>query len=206
MPGPVCYGRGGTRATLTDVFVTLGYINDVALAGGSIRVDAEAGRAALNDQVADPLGQDLMPTARGVLALAVTTMTRAVKAVSTYRGRDPREFTLVAFGGNGPVVAADSPRRSASAASSCRVRRACSARSASCARMSSRNSCGPCCADAARMPAGTLQAIKQDLQERARRALASEGYDLAAADFRFSADLRYFGQAYELNDRRRQRW
>ena len=107
MPGPVCYGRGGTRPTLTDVFVTLGYINNDALAGGSIKVDADAGREALRRQIADPLGQDVMTTARGVLRLAVSTMTRAVKAVSTYRGRDPRDFTLVAFGGNGPVVAAD---------------------------------------------------------------------------------------------------
>ena len=57
-PGPVCYGRGGTRPTLTDVFVTLGYINNEALAGGSIKVDADAGREALRRQIADPLGQD----------------------------------------------------------------------------------------------------------------------------------------------------
>ena len=106
-PGPVCYGLGGKQATLTDAFLTLGYINDVALAGGSFPLQADAGRAALNDQVACPLGLDLSKTARGVLTLAVTTMTRAVKAVSTYRGRDPRHSTLVAFGGNGPVVAAE---------------------------------------------------------------------------------------------------
>ena len=96
-PGPVCYRFGGTQATLTDAFVTLGYINDTALAGGSLPVDAEAARAAIADQIASPLGLDPRRAARGVLTLAVTTMCRAVKAVSTYRGRDPREATLVSM-------------------------------------------------------------------------------------------------------------
>jgi N-methylhydantoinase A len=199
LPGPVCYGRGGTRATLTDVFVTLGYINGETLGNGSIKVDAEAGRAALKMQVADPLGQDLMDTARGVLSLAVSTMTRAVKAVSTYRGRDPRDFTLVAFGGNGPVVAAD-------IASALGIRRIVVPVAAGVfsgfgllRSDAEQEFVRPVLADTSDLPAGTLQTLKQDLHDRARRTLAAEGYDLAAAEYRFSADLRYCGQAYELN-------
>ncbi|MFI0848542.1 hydantoinase/oxoprolinase family protein [Mesorhizobium sp. IMUNJ 23232] len=199
MPGPVCYGRGGTRATLTDVFVTLGYINDATLAGGSIRVDAEAGRDALRRQVAQPLGQDLMTTARGVLTLAVSTMTRAVKAVSTYRGRDPRDFTLVAFGGNGPVVAAD-------IAAALGIRRIVVPLAAGVfsgfgllRSDVEQEFVQPVLADARLLPPGRLSCLKAELRARALQALTADGYDAASADFRFSADLRYFGQAYELN-------
>ncbi|SMH31384.1 hydantoinase/oxoprolinase family protein [Mesorhizobium australicum] len=199
MPGPVCYGRGGTRATLTDVFVTLGYINDVTLAGGSIRVDAEAGRAALRSQIADPLGQDLLATARGVLTLAVSTMTRAVKAVSTYRGRDPRDFTLVAFGGNGPVVAADIA--AALGIRSIVVPLAAGVFSGFGLLRSDveQEFVQPLLADAARLDAGRLPCLEAELRARAIAALAADGYDTTLAEFRFSADLRYFGQAYELN-------
>ncbi len=105
VPGPVCYGGGGTQATLTDALLTLGYINSEYLIGGALPLDAEAARRAVADQVGKPLDWPLLEAANGVYTIAVANMTRAVKAVSTYRGRDPRDFTLFAFGGNGPVVA-----------------------------------------------------------------------------------------------------
>ena len=71
-----------------------------------MRLSADAAGQAILDQVAAPLKTSLLEAAWGVLTIAVATITRAVKAVSTYRGRDPRVFSLVAFGGNGPVVAA----------------------------------------------------------------------------------------------------
>jgi len=199
MPGPVAYNRGGTRATLTDVFVTLGYINDTTLAGGSITVDAEGARAALRNQISEPLGQDLLTTARGVLTLAVSTMTRAVKAVSTYRGRDPRDFTLVAFGGNGPVVAAD-----IAAALGIRhiiVPVAAGVFSGSGLLRSDveQEFVQPLLADTVAISAATLAELKAELEARARATLTADGYDAAGAAFRYSADLRYFGQAYELN-------
>ena len=199
MPGPVAYNRGGTRATLTDVFVTLGYINDTTLAGGSIAVDAEGARNALKTQISDPLGQDLMTTTRGVLTLAVSTMTRAVKAVSTYRGRDPRDFTLVAFGGNGPVVAAD-----IAAALGIRhiiVPVAAGVFSGSGLLRSDveQEFVQPLLADAIGISAELLSDLNATLRNRALATLTADGYDAATAEFRYSADLRYFGQAYELN-------
>lgn len=105
-PGPVAYGQGGTQATFTDAVLSLGYLNPDHLVGGDLGLQAEAARAALVDQVAKPLGKEALDAAWGVFEVACGTMVRAVKAVSTYRGRDPRDFALVAFGGNGPVVAA----------------------------------------------------------------------------------------------------
>ena len=109
-PGPVCYDRGGSQPTLTDALVALGYINPDHLLGGGLLLDAPKAKETLERALAAPLGMTLHEAAHGVLTIACTTMTRAVKAVSTHRGRDPREFVLVAFGGNGPVVAAEIAR------------------------------------------------------------------------------------------------
>ncbi len=107
LPGPACYGQGGASATLTDAMVTLGYVNPRYLVGGALPLHGERARDAVNSQVAGPLRMPLLEAAHGVYVLAATTMTRAVKAVSTFRGRDPRDFTLFAFGGNGPLMAVE---------------------------------------------------------------------------------------------------
>lgn len=107
VPGPACYDAGGTAATLTDAMVTMGYLNPRYLCGGDVSIDAHKAADALQVHVATPLKLDLLQAAYGVYILAATTMTRAVKAVSTFRGRDPRDFTLFAFGGNGPLMAAE---------------------------------------------------------------------------------------------------
>jgi len=105
VPGPACYGRGGTLATVTDASVVLGYLNAHALAGGAVPIDRSRSQAALQ-VIAQALGIDVLEAAHGIHRLANSTMMRAVKAVSTYRGRDPRGFTLFAFGGNGGIHAA----------------------------------------------------------------------------------------------------
>ncbi len=106
MPGPVAYGMGGEEPTFADAVITLGYLNPDYLTGGQLRLDAPKARQALRERIADRLGGDLLQAAFGIYEVACGTMTRAVKAISTYRGRDPRDFSLYAFGGNGPVVAA----------------------------------------------------------------------------------------------------
>lgn len=105
-PGPVCYAAGGTQPTVTDANVVLGYINPTSLLDGAMLIDADAARRVLQEQVADVIGLSLQDAAYGVHQLANASMIRAVKAVSSQRGRDPRKFTLFAFGGSGPVHAA----------------------------------------------------------------------------------------------------
>ncbi|MCX8996989.1 hydantoinase/oxoprolinase family protein [Rhizobiaceae bacterium BDR2-2] len=102
-PGPACYGKGGTEPTVTDANVVLGFLNPEALAGGSVPVDFDLSVAALDRVVVGPLGIDLDQAAYGVHELVTTVMTRAVKSVTTFRGRDPREFAMIAFGGNGGI-------------------------------------------------------------------------------------------------------
>jgi N-methylhydantoinase A len=105
-PGPVCYGRGGTAPTITDCNLVLGYLDAGGLVGGALRLDAEAARAAVARDLAEPLGCSVEEAAAGMLRLASATMMRAIRAVSVERGRDPRHFSLLAFGGNGPLFAA----------------------------------------------------------------------------------------------------
>ncbi|RSN15304.1 5-oxoprolinase [Nonomuraea sp. WAC 01424] len=104
-PGPACYGQGGELPTLTDANVTLGYLSRVALAGGRVAIHPQLAVKALSP-VAERLGDDVAGTARGAYQVAVSSMTTAVKAVTSERGRDPREATMVAFGGAGPLYAA----------------------------------------------------------------------------------------------------
>ena len=110
VPGPVCYGTGGVDPTLTDALVVLGYLGARELGGGAITLDPATARDAIDRVVATPLRRSVEEAAHGVLQLAVATMTRAVKAVTTYRGRDPRDFTLCAFGGNGPLTGVEVAR------------------------------------------------------------------------------------------------
>jgi N-methylhydantoinase A len=105
VPGPACYNKGGIEPTVTDASVVLGYLNPHALAGGTVPIESVRSRLALQ-KIASLLGMDLLEAAYGIHRLANSTMMRAVKAVSTYRGRDPRDYTLFAFGGNGGVHAA----------------------------------------------------------------------------------------------------
>jgi N-methylhydantoinase A len=105
-PGPVCYGRGGVEPTVTDANVVLGYLRSGELADGDIHVDPEAARRAVYDHIARPLGLSLPAAAEGIHRIANAQIMRTLRAVSTQRGRDPRQFSLIAFGGSGPIHAA----------------------------------------------------------------------------------------------------
>ncbi|WP_222920106.1 hydantoinase/oxoprolinase family protein [Natrinema sp. SYSU A 869] len=105
-PGPACYGRGGTRPTVTDANVVLGYIGPETALGGEMTLDVDAARDAL-ERLAGEAGLDgALEAARGVYRVANATMTRTIRSVTVERGHDPREFALVAFGGAGPMHAA----------------------------------------------------------------------------------------------------
>jgi N-methylhydantoinase A len=105
VPGPACYGRGGTKPTVTDANLLLGRISPKQVFGNEIRIDLEAGQAAIKT-VADQIGLDLIKTASGIITIVNENMAASLKQVSLDRGRDPRDFSLVAFGGAGPMHAA----------------------------------------------------------------------------------------------------
>ena len=106
-PGPVCYAQGGEEPTLTDANVALGYLNPTHFLGGELPIDAAHARAALAERLAIPLGLSVEDAALGIHRIAVSHMSRAVRAVTVERGRSPADFVLFAFGGSGPLHAAE---------------------------------------------------------------------------------------------------
>ena len=105
-PGPACYGQGGTEPTVTDANLVLGRLSETGLLDGAMPLDPALAKAALKP-VAERVGVGLEEAALGVLAIAVANMTRSVRRMSVERGRDPRDFALMAFGGAGPLHARD---------------------------------------------------------------------------------------------------
>jgi N-methylhydantoinase A len=104
-PGPACYGRGGVEATVTDANVVLGFISEGEVADGEISIRRDLAEEAL-DRVATPLGLSVLAAADGIHRIANARMTRALRSVSSEKGRDPRDFAIIAYGGSGPVHAA----------------------------------------------------------------------------------------------------
>ncbi len=104
-PGPACYGRGGLLPTVTDANLVLGRLGADRFLGGEMKLDVKAAEKAIYEHVAKPLGVDVIHAADGILRIAITAMSYAVKAVSTERGLDAAAFSLIAYGGAGPLHA-----------------------------------------------------------------------------------------------------
>ena len=197
-PGPVCYDLGGTTPTVTDANVLLGYLNPHYLVGGAVKLNAEKARVVFEQTIAGPLRMPIERAAYGAHQIAASNMIRAIKSVSTERGRDAREFALFAFGGNGPLFAC--AMAEALGMSHVMV--------PPCAGLFS--SFGLLYADVEHHYGRTFRRLlrKCDLAEverawttLARQAidqLAAEGFTGAGAAVRRSAALHYQGQTYEL--------
>ena len=105
-PGPACYGRGGTQPTVTDANVVLGRLNPEFLLGGTLPIDSMRAAAAIEEFVAKPLRISVTEAATAILAVSNNNIAQAVRLVSTSKGLDPADYTLVAYGGAGPLHAA----------------------------------------------------------------------------------------------------
>ena len=109
MPGPACYGQGGTEATVSDANLVLGRLSPRGLLGGGMALQEAAARTAL-EPAAARLDMSIERTALGILGIVVANMVRAIRTISVERGHDPRDFVLLPFGGAGPLHAADVAR------------------------------------------------------------------------------------------------
>ncbi|CAB5658725.1 Acetone carboxylase beta subunit [Delftia tsuruhatensis] len=198
VPGPACYGNGNERPTVTDANMVLGYLNPRALAGGSLPVRPELSQAAIERHVGAPLGLDALAAAHGIRQVANVNMARAIRAVTVERGRDPRDMSMIAFGGGGPLHAVSVARLLG-------IRRVIAPIMAGvfC-------SAGMLSADAehhfvkavlrplADCLPEALQTMAAELGDRGLAVLASEGYGREDASTVLAADLRYLGQSSEL--------
>ena len=110
VPGPICYGRGGTEPTVTDANVVLGYLNPDNFNGGAITLDSESAREGIQRVISEPIGLSVEEAAWGIAAVANANMVAAMRVISVERGRDPGQYAMVAFGGAGPLHAASLAR------------------------------------------------------------------------------------------------
>jgi len=179
-PGPVCYGQGGDQPTVTDANLVLGYLDAHSLLDGDLQIDYQRAEHALQKKIGDPMNMTALQAAAAVRDIVNNGMAEALRIVSIERGHDPREFSLVAFGGAGPVHAAaladelDIPRiivppipGGFSALED--------------------------------LAASDIEAVWSELQAQGEEMLTSTGISPDHWRFRRSADLRYSRQAYELN-------
>jgi N-methylhydantoinase A len=198
VPGPVCYDLGNDRPTVTDANVVLGFINATSLAGGKLNIKRELSEKSIREFVGGPLGISLDDAAHGVRAVANAAMARAIRAVTVERGRDPRDLTLMAFGGNGGVHAPDLARQLGiprvvvppmSGIFSALGMLASDIEHAALRTVSRRLD---------QTNVAELKAIKSDLQQQVEGQLAGDGYFEDRTAFLWEADLRHEGQATEL--------
>jgi N-methylhydantoinase A len=197
-PGPLCYDLGGTEPTVTDANVILGYLSPTALAGGAVKLNAARSRDVFQQKIAGPIGLPLEEAAHGAHLIAASNMMRAIRAVSSERGRDPREFALFAFGGNGPLFAAGMAR--ALEIARVIVPPAPGLFSAfgllysevehHYVRTWRRRTRG--------LDPAALAGALERMEAEARAQLAAEGFSGAATRLARSADCRYAGQSFEL--------
>ncbi len=200
MPGPACYGRGGAHPTVTDAQLVLGRLKPGPYAGGAITLDLDLAVQAVKTHVADPLGLDVETAAAGIIQLVEQNILHAVEKSSLERGYNPRQFTLVAAGGAGPLHGAAT------------------ARLLGCRALYVPRLAGVFCAfgmcnsdirhdyvrswlqdlDAPASSAAALDGAFGALRHAAVAVLSREGFAETEVDFVRSLDLRYFGQQWSL--------
>jgi N-methylhydantoinase A len=198
VPGPACYGKGGTLPTVTDANLALGYLGEGNFLGGRMRLDTALARKALQDNVAGPLGMSVEAAAEGIVRIINVKMEEAIKAISTMRGYDLRDFMLVAFGGAGPLHAGQMARdlgmrgvlvplypgvNSAIGLLQADVRHDYAA-----SRLTLLSEVGP----------EEVSSRLGVLADQARAELRAEGFKASEIALEYGIDMRYAGQGYEL--------
>ncbi len=195
-PGPACYGIGGTRATVTDANVVLGYLPE-SLLGGEFKLDKDAAKAAVQE-VADAMGIGLEEAAAGIIDIVNENMYGALRMISVQQGYDPRDFALMGFGGAGslhsnavarlmgswPVIVPNSPGVLCALGDATTRIRAEAARSLS-KRVSETG-------------VAEVKAIFGEMEKRVLQELMEEGVKRGEAEVRYEIDVRYHGQGYEI--------
>jgi len=197
-PGPVCYDIGGVDPTVTDANVILGYLNQEYLVGGELKIDASRSHQVFTDSIAKPMGLSVEHAAYGAHQIAISNMIRAIRAVSSERGRDPRQYAMVPFGGNGPLFAAGMARE-------LQMKQIVVPPSPGLF-----SSFGLLYADVEHHYSRTVQRVVRDmdppaltdvwrtLEDQAREQLKIDGFSADQMRFRRSANMHYKGQIFEL--------
>jgi N-methylhydantoinase A len=199
MPGPVCYGRGGTQPTVTDANLVLGSLSPGSPLAGSLRLDEAASRAAIEKELAAPLGLDVLEAASGIIRIVNTHMAVDLRNALREQGQDARQFTLMPFGGAGPLHA-------------CYLARAVGISTVlvplypgiNCAtgllQTTVRHSYLRSAIGAlGQFPAGQMNEMFDQLESHAHAEAADEGFDAGSVKLTRQVELRYPHQGYTLS-------
>ena len=197
-PGPACYGLGGTRPTVTDAALVLGYLDPQGILSAAVSLRLELAEQAIDEHIARPLGLSVVEAANGIHRIVCEHMAVAAKIHAVENGRDIRRYTLLAFGGAGPIHAREVARRSG------------------CSELLVPANAGvfsafgllvaPMKMDMVRtryarlneMDWSAIERLLREMEEGLRKELASAGVAPEAILFRRSADMRYVGQGFEV--------
>ena len=197
-PGPICYGYGGKEVTITDANLVLGVLNPDHFLGGRMKLDKGKAETLLEEKIARPLGLGLLEAADGILKIINVKMEEAIKAVSSQRGYDIRDFTLVAFGGGGPMhagrIALDLGIPSLLIPFAPGVTSALGLLMSDVKHDYVRSKLAPL----KELDLGEANHLFSQLIEQARAELRSEGFQDNEMELQPFLDLRYAGQGYEL--------
>ena len=196
-PGPVCYGSGGTEPAVTDADLLLGYLSPDYFLGGEMKLDLDAVRSAITERVARPLGLSVTDAAAGIHSIVNENMAAATRMYIAEKGRDPRRYTMIAFGGAGPVHAYGLAKLLKLSRIVCPLG------------AGVRSALGflvaPSAIDFVRSYVSRLEEIDwqhlnhlfDEMEEEGRRMLAEAG--VTEVQIRRSADMRYAGQGFEIS-------
>lgn len=197
-PGPVSYNQDGTEPTVTDAHVVLGRLGGRGLLGGALELDVDAAREALRTKIAEPIGISVEEAAEGILSVTNAAMVRAIRVMTVERGQDPRQFILMPYGGAGPLHAVDLARQ-------LNVKQVLVP-----VAPGNFSALGLLVAPVRYDAVQTYQAhgdqidleylaeVYDRLQSEVAERLSDEGFSAEHSQFIRQADLRYYGQAYEL--------
>jgi N-methylhydantoinase A len=200
LPGPACYGRGGEEPTVTDANLVLGRYDAGALLGGTVALDLEAAQRAIR-RVAEPLGLGIEAAAAGILRIVNILMTNAVRVISVERGRDVRDFTLVAYGGAGPTHAAEIANELAIPRVLVPPFPGCASAFGAVISGGRRDFLRTVARRSDEVDAAVLDDLTAGMRARAAEALRAEGFPDELMRVETWLDLRYQGQSYPLSVR-----
>ena len=198
-PGPVCYGKGGVQPTSTDAAVTLGYIDPAYFAGGEMRLDVNAARHAVEERVGRPLEMDAAEAALAIVRVQVAEMVIGIRAVSVERGWDARDFALLPFGGAGALYAGLVAEELGIARIFVPIEPGVLSALGMLLTDVKYTDVVTRLMDTDTASAAAFGEIFEALERNLHRELSGEGMEADAIRFERSCDMRYRGQAYEIN-------
>jgi N-methylhydantoinase A len=198
IPGPACYLRGGIQPTITDCNLVLGYLSPDNFLGGKMRLDIEAARRAIETAVARPLGMDVVEAAEGIVRIINVKMQEAIKAISTMRGHDLRDFRLLAFGGAGPLHATSITADLGMAGVVIPLYPGVYSAMGLVMSDVKHDYIRSRLVNVARITENEINTIFAELAARARADLIGEDFSTDSIDIEYALDMRYAGQGYEM--------